>query len=201
MTTPQLPPLDRLITRQVTIMGAPADLGSFTWAAKSPSTGWHISSGRLVVPKEASDGTVTDLAGVSTVTIAGETYTVNLVESQSATFGRPAAWRFTFEEAGAGAAIDMITGALTASFHGAASIATVDRKIWAGRRDFPAGDFVDSTTAGLVNIHDSRYIVRTESGQWKAGDTFTDESGDTRRIEGVSEIGRRYLEILARRTG
>ena len=76
-------------------------------------------------------------------------------------------------------------------------------KLWAARRDFPARDFLDSTTAGLVTIMDSRFIVRDTGAAWATGDTFTDDEGKQRTVQGVSEVyGRgRFLELLARRVG
>ena len=76
-------------------------------------------------------------------------------------------------------------------------------KLWAARRDFSASDFLRSTDAGLINVENSRYLVRAES--WpdvEAGDIFQDEDDHARTIQGVSETGRdRYLELLARRVG
>ena len=76
-------------------------------------------------------------------------------------------------------------------------------KLWAARRDFPARDFLDSTTAGLVTIMDSRFIVRDTGAAWATGDTFTDDEGKQQTVQGVSEVyGRgRFLELLARRVG
>ena len=37
-------------------------------------------------------------------------------------------------------------------------------KLWAARRDFPARDFLDSTTAGLVTIMDSRIYRERHRG-------------------------------------
>ena len=75
-------------------------------------------------------------------------------------------------------------------------------KLWAARRDFPARDFLDSTTAGLVTIMDSRFIVRDTGAAWATGDTFTNDEGKQRTVQGVSEVyGRgRFLELLARRS-
>ena len=60
-------------------------------------------------------------------------------------------------------------------------------KLWAARRDFPARDFLDSTTAGLVTIMDSRFIVRDTGAAWATGDTFTDDEGKQRTVQGVSD--------------
>ena len=74
-------------------------------------------------------------------------------------------------------------------------------KVWAGRRDFSGKDFSQVVQGGLISIRDTRYIVRAESGPWAAGDTFKDEDGATLSIQGVEQIGRSYLELLARSGG
>ena len=43
--------------------------------------------------------------------------------------------------------------------------------------------------------------MRAESGPWAAGDTFTDEDGVALSVQGVQQIGRAYLELLARSGG
>ena len=69
-------------------------------------------------------------------------------------------------------------------------------KLWAGRRDFS-----QVVEGGLITIRDTRYIVRAESGPWTAGDTFNDEDGNRLTVQGVEQIGRGYLELLARSGG
>ena len=73
-------------------------------------------------------------------------------------------------------------------------------KIWAGRRDFSGRDFSQVVQGGLVTIRDT-YVVRSETAPWSAGDTFTDEDGVTLSVQGVQQIGRAYLELLARSGG
>ena len=76
------------------------------------------------------------------------------------------------------------------------------RIIWAGRRDFPGRDFVQSGgPGGLVTLDDRRYLVRQVS--WPevvATHTFIDEEGNTRTVQSVAEVGGRgrYFELLAR---
>ena len=74
-------------------------------------------------------------------------------------------------------------------------------RLWAARRDFAARDFIQVTTGGLITIMDSRYIIRSESWPDAApADTFTDDDGAMRTVQGVSQVlGGRYLELLARR--
>ena len=74
-------------------------------------------------------------------------------------------------------------------------------KLWAGRRDFTSKDFSSVVQGGLITIRDTRYIVRSESGPWAAGDAFKDEDGVTLNVQGVQQIGRAYLELLARSGG
>ena len=74
-------------------------------------------------------------------------------------------------------------------------------KVWAGRRDFSGRDFSQVVQGGLISIRDTRYVVRAESGPWAAGDTFQDEDGATLTVQGVEQIGRGYLELLARSGG
>ena len=78
---------------------------------------------------------------------------------------------------------------------------TEDVKLWAGRRDFSGRDFSQVVQGSLITLRDTRYIVRAESGPWAAMDTFTDENGETLTVQGVEQIGRGYLELLARSGG
>jgi hypothetical protein len=74
-------------------------------------------------------------------------------------------------------------------------------KVWAGRRDFSGRDFSQVVQGGIVTIRDTRYIVRAESGPWAAGGTLIAEDGETLVVQGVEQLGRQYLEILARSGG
>ena len=83
---------------------------------------------------------------------------------------------------------------------GAASTETTI-EYWARREDFPAGDFTSATDTSRITVLDSRYVVRS-SPVWKTTEFFTDEDGNMRRIDGISQIGRnKYLELFARRIG
>lgn len=59
---------------------------------------------------------------------------------------------------------------------------------WARRNDFAAGDFVSSGNAGLVTVADRRYVVRRDP-YWVEGVRFTDETGDTRTVQGCRSSG------------
>ena len=48
----------------------------------------------------------------------------------------------------------------------------VTRSVWASRKDYSGRDFSQVVEGGLITIRDTRYIVRSESGPWSAGDTF-----------------------------
>ena len=74
-------------------------------------------------------------------------------------------------------------------------------KLWAERRDFSRAGLLPGGTGGLITVRDTRYIVRSESGPWVARDTFKDEDGVTLVVQGVQQIGRQYLELLARSGG
>ena len=74
-------------------------------------------------------------------------------------------------------------------------------KVWAARRDFSGKDFSQVVQGGLISIRDTRYIVRVESGPWSAGDIFQDEDGVILSVQGVQQLGRSYLELLARSGG
>ena len=74
-------------------------------------------------------------------------------------------------------------------------------KVWAQRKDFSGRDFSQVVQGSLITIRDTRYIVRSESGPWSPGDTFTDEDGNMLTVQGVEQIGRGYLELLARSGG
>ena len=78
---------------------------------------------------------------------------------------------------------------------------TEEVKIWAGRRDFGWTDFSQVVQGSLITIRDTRYVLRSESGPWTAGDTFTDEDGETLVVQGVQQLGRQSVELLARSGG
>ena len=78
---------------------------------------------------------------------------------------------------------------------------TVLQPVWAQRRDFSWRDFSVVETGSLINIQDTRYVVRVESGPWAAMDFFTNEDGIRFNVQGVQQLGRQYLELLARSGG
>ena len=55
---------------------------------------------------------------------------------------------------------------------------------------------MQTTDAGLVTVKDTRLLVRALTGPWVEGDVITDDRGETRTIEGVSEVGTRGLARL-----
>ena len=220
MTTPRRAPvLDRLIVRTGLEQGPPITTSVVyrldTEAALVDEAGeWFFASNRLSFYLQDADGVALPALGSLTigtqmVTIVSGGYTVttgitNYDEARNP-FNSPLSGtgRLTFPSG----AVDgnQLSGVVTLGFGGIISItpAPVETEIrmWAARRDFAAADFVQSTSAGLVTIKDSRYIVRQES--WPDVDeldTFQDD-GSTWTIQGVGQIGRRYLELLARRTG
>ena len=82
-----------------------------------------------------------------------------------------------------------------------ATVEAAEVKVWAARRDFSGKDFSQVVQGGLISIRDTRYIVRVESGPWSAGDSIIDEDGERLVVQGVAQVGRQYLELLARSGG
>ena len=79
-------------------------------------------------------------------------------------------------------------------------IITIDgRKVWAARRDFTGRDVLDgSDFVTTISKSLSRYIIRAGSAFIEIGDTFTDENGIDRTVQGITTIGReRFTEIVA----
>ena len=70
-----------------------------------------------------------------------------------------------------------------------------------GQGLFSGKDFSQVVQGGIISVRDTRYVVRVESGPWAAGDTFVDEDGERLVVQGVQQIGRQYLELLARSGG
>ena len=82
---------------------------------------------------------------------------------------------------------------------------TVTQTIPARRFDSPVRDEVPSTPGFYFGINDSRYLVRQDPiNPWVVNDTFTDESGETRRIVGIrnaqqqTHIAGGMLELIGR---
>ena len=73
--------------------------------------------------------------------------------------------------------------------------------VWAARRDFTARDVVESNqTFEQVSLSYARFIVRAGI-ELVLGTDFVDDSGNDRRVEGVSQVGRgQFVEILGRTT-
>ena len=76
----------------------------------------------------------------------------------------------------------------------------IERRIWAARRDIRVRDQEDFSDGAAVVVGDAVYTVRRlDNLKFVTGSTMTDDRGIPRRIRGVSEVGRRYLELLCRR--
>lgn len=82
---------------------------------------------------------------------------------------------------------------------------TVTQTIPARRFDGPVRDAVSSIPGTYFGINDSRYLVRQDPvNPWAVNDTFTDESGNTRRVVGIrnaqqqAHIAGGLLELVGR---
>ena len=214
MTTQRgAPILDRTITRQVERTVSTPGVSTSTWNALStvgnPGNGeWRrdsdtmltiglnpTSGGAIPFDLEPIDGVTVDIDGVS------ETLNLTTVQQiRSLLSGAVVALTLTFDgdlpPAGAVLELGIPTGASTPI------TTTVTLKVWAARRDFTGQDFTTVFQGSVVGVEDRRYVVRSESGPWTRGDQFIAEDGvSTWNVRGVSQIGRSYLEILARDVG
>ena len=227
MTTRQPPVLDRLITREVTRTppGPAASRFRFNLRTASVSTTpgrWHISGNRVTVAYTDADGRHLPRPGSfpveasSMVTFETTAYfiTVPLVAYTPGrnpfNNGIPAA-QIDFS------LVSMVDPALLPAIGqdvdlnislptgGEPTPVLAMVKVWAARRDFAAGDYVQAGNAGPVTVADSRFIVRAVGPGWAEGDHFVDDDGRARTVLGVAEYqdqGRgRFLELLGRRVG
>lgn len=71
-------------------------------------------------------------------------------------------------------------------------------KVWARRTDFLGKDLITITDAGPATIEDTRLLVRAVGPTWAEGDVLIDDKDVPRTVRGVAEVGRHYLELLAR---
>ena len=78
---------------------------------------------------------------------------------------------------------------------------SVTRQWWAARRELRTTDQITLTEAGPLTIQDVFFIVRTSEEDFAVGDTFTDDRGSRRTIQGINyeEFGRgRFTTLLGR---
>ena len=216
MTTRELAPnLDRQITREVTTTGMAPALMSYTWgteftgSGRPPNERWRRDSDTqlsLALATTSGGAFPTDLvapiAGVSVSWDGGAASTlgitaIDVIRDQLSFVPLGVTLTFDGDLPASGTILELgIPGG------GQMEVTiTTEVKIWAHRRDFTGRDFTQVQQGGLITIRDTRYVVRAESGPWAAGDTFTDEDGVTLNVQGVQQIGRSYLELLARSGG
>ena len=221
MTTPDfrprdfVPNFDRQITRAVETTTTMQGVIEFTWedfinVDISPNDGqWRRPSDRqLIFSASPSIGASfpfdleAPVSGVQVSVDDGEatelTITNITIERHFHTF-QPIAYTLDFD-------VDLPASGtvLTVRLPGGQDITvttTEDVLIWAQRRDFSWRDFSVVSTGSLINIQDTRYVVRVESGPWAAQDFFTNEDGIRFNVQGVQILGRQYLELLARSGG
>ena len=210
------PVLDKLITRTISVQGPPVLVpvvyrlsaeGNLDAAGE-----WGYASNRLSFFLQDANGVQLPALGSldldsTMVTIQAGSYSVTTgitaYNQARNPFNTPitGTGRLTFPDGVVDGAL--LTGELLLDFGQTTSTtpAPVDTLVtlWAARRDFPARDLIAASAAGLITIKDTRYLVRRENQEWAAGDTFTDEEGTGRTVQGVSQVlGRRFLELLGR---
>ena len=212
MTTRDFTPrLDRQITRTVTTTTQAPVLMSYTWSQEyfgggndPPNRAWRRDSDtRLTLSLQtASGGTFpfdleAPITGVSVSWDGAAASTLGIIALRivrDVFSNRPLAAILDFD-----AALPASGTILELGIPGGGQMevtTTTEVKIWAGRRDYS-----QVVQGSLITIQDTRYVVRAESGPWAAGDTFTNEDGMTLNVQGVQQLGRQYLELLARSGG
>ena len=215
MTTREFTPrLDRQISRLVSTTTTTQTGRVFTWAVEltivttPQAEHWRLASDRQLVlsPNPTTGGDFpSDLVPPIVVEVSFDedlpaTLTITVIDIGRHPFtGQPTMYTLDFDG-------DLPTSGdvLKLRIPGGQEMTvttTEEVKIWAGRRDFSGRDFSQVVQGEIVTIRDTRYIVRVESGPWSPGDTLTDENGVTLSIQGVQQIGRQYLELLARSGG
>lgn len=214
MTTARVsraPVLDRLISVMVSV---PAPGATFryddertTQRAVNGDGHWYISSGRLVLwPDDADDTDLPEFSVGDEITMAWDdgayvvTATLTDVGFASGGFGGQTALPDLEWDASA-SPVDFTRTTEAMAFSVGGGTAVEPRKVWAGRRDVSVRDELLTTQNIRLIENGSVYTIRNEPpGNGVAvGDTFTDDDGATRRIEGIAQMGRnRYLELLAR---
>ena len=202
--------LDILITRSITVTREVPSLRFYRFADGD----WGATTDRLTVEAtDADEVTLPDPEGF-TETLLGVTrgsdtmeFPITKYRLGATPFGQPNPTERRIDATGIGEFLAGYAGEILIRFGPLGRTQTVTeqqpRLTWASRRDFRAADFVNSGVSGLVEIQDSRYLVHTDNDHpWTTGESFVDEEGATRIIQGVGQVERNYrLELLARRIG
>ena len=202
--------LDILITRSITVTREVPNLTFYRFADGD----WGATTDRLTVEAtDADDVTLPDPEGF-TETLLGVTRGIDTIELPitrygvgATPFGQPDPTERRIDATGIGAFLAGYAGEIMIRFGPLGRTQTVteeqDRLTWASRRDFRAADFLSSGPSGLVEIQDSRYLVHPDNeNPWTTGESFVDEEGRIRTVQGVGQVERNYrLELLARRIG
>lgn len=173
----------RATDRQLYFGAAPSTGGTFPSDLEAPVSGVEVSL----------DGGAATVLTVTTITVERHLFTL-----------QPTAYTLDFDGDLPDLPIPALTQELKLRIPGGQPMTvttTADVSIWAARRDFSGRDFSQVVEGGFITLRDTRYIVRSESGPWAAMDTFKDEDGVTLHVQGVQQIGRGYLELLARAGG
>ena len=75
-------------------------------------------------------------------------------------------------------------------------------KVWAARLPRDASDdLVRGEGLTDARVQRDRYVVRRTGFVFAVGETFLDEDGASRTVEGLQPVGRDLLEIMSRRVG
>ena len=215
MTTREFTPrLDRQISHEVTTTVEVPASTAYVYDTERFQTGDRVDDGEwrrdsdteLAIGLNDSNGvsfpdltTPTSGVEVSWDGAAVTTLTVTVFGILSNPFGLPLGILLTFDGVlpAAGTALSLMVpsgGTQTVT-------QTVTQTIWAQRKDFSGRDFSQVVQGGIISVRDTRYVVRSESGPWADGDTFTDEDGETLTVQGVQQIGRAFVELLVRSGG
>ena len=80
---------------------------------------------------------------------------------------------------------------------------TTETPVWARRMDFRSRDFLQSTTAGVIGVTSTRFMVRPADPPWRAGDILVDQEDTTWTVQGVGRAQQsgQYEELLATAVG
>ena len=158
----------------------------------------YVDSNDLVFPSEDDAILVSGIAVNVDGVDLGE-IEITAVEEDEAIYNLSVRYIFTYTPANL-----ITTGTILTLRFPTGGTTTVQQQveIWAGRRDFTAGDQLRSGISGEVVVSDARFYVRDHPGlQWQAGDFLVDDEGRNRRIVGVAKDVRgrgRYIELQAR---
>ena len=202
--------LDILITRSLLVTEEVPNLSFYRFT----DTDWGASTDQLIVQGTDADGVTLPYPDGFNETRLGLThgggtmeFLITAYRVGATSFNQPNPNFRRIDAMGIGTFLAGYSGELLIRLGPVGRTQTIteqqDRLTWARREDFRAADFVDAGPSGLVEIQDSRYLVHPDNEHpWSTGESFVDEEGRTRTVQGVGQVERNYrLELLARRIG